>query len=151
MGNIFHERDEPFGTAGDQTGSRHGRTAHRVHGKCCPSPGRRVIRPGFGNGRSLGMTLSLEPIQAGATPVSRHPDGALRRFVSKNRASIGTLAVFVVMMAVFIIASPQVFTHWQIYDSVLVTLPVALWLAVPLAFGFAVRQIDLSFPATMCF
>jgi ribose/xylose/arabinose/galactoside ABC-type transport system permease subunit len=97
------------------------------------------------------MTLSLEPIEArSATPV-RRPDGALRRFLSKNRASLGTLAVFVVMMAVFIIASPQVFTRWQIYDSVLVTLPVALCLVVPLVFVVTVGEIDLSFPATMGF
>jgi simple sugar transport system permease protein len=97
------------------------------------------------------MTLSLEPIESSAAPVSRRPDGALRRFVSKNRASIGTLAVFVVMMVVFIVASPQVFMHWQIYDSVLVTLPVALCLVVPLVFVVAVGEIDLSFPATMGF
>jgi ribose/xylose/arabinose/galactoside ABC-type transport system permease subunit len=97
------------------------------------------------------MTLSLDPIEADAAPVSRRPDGALRRFVARNRASIGTLAVFVVMMTVFIIASPQVFMHWQIYDSVLVTLPVALCLVVPLVFVVTVGEIDLSFPATMGF
>jgi ribose/xylose/arabinose/galactoside ABC-type transport system permease subunit len=83
--------------------------------------------------------------------VVRRPDGALRRFLSKNRASIGTLMVFFVMMAVFIVASPQVFMHWQIYDSVLVTLPVALCLVVPLVFVVTVGEIDLSFPATMGF
>jgi ribose/xylose/arabinose/galactoside ABC-type transport system permease subunit len=93
----------------------------------------------------------LEPIEARAAPLSRHPDGALRRFVSKNRASLGTLTVFAVMMTVFIIASPRVFMHWQIYDSVLVTLPVALCLVVPLVFVVVVGEIDLSFPATMGF
>src|ERR1700749_5173625 len=97
------------------------------------------------------MTLSLELAEAGAARVSRGPDGALPGFASKNRAAIGTLVVFIVMMAVFIIASPQVFTHWQIYDSVLGTLPVALCLVAPLVFVVAVGEIDLSFPATMGF
>ncbi|MGO8800986.1 MAG: ABC transporter permease [Roseiarcus sp.] len=97
------------------------------------------------------MTMSLEPIERRAAPVVRQPDGALRRFISKNRAAIGTLAVFVAMMTAFTIASPQVFTRWQIYDSVLVTLPVALCLVVPLVFVVTVGEIDLSFPATMGF
>jgi ribose/xylose/arabinose/galactoside ABC-type transport system permease subunit len=56
-----------------------------------------------------------------------------------------------VMMAVFTVANPTVFTHWQIYSSVLVTLPVALCLVVPLVFVVTVGEIDLSFPATMGF
>ena len=83
--------------------------------------------------------------------VSRAPDGRFRRFVTGNRAAIGTFVVFVVMMAVFIIASPEVFGSWDIYSSVLVTLPVALCLTVPLVFVVTVGEIDLSFPATMGF
>lgn len=97
------------------------------------------------------MTLSLEPTEGRSAPVVRRPDGPLRRFVSRNRAAIGTLAVFVAMMAAFTVASPQVFTHWPIYDSVLVTLPVALCLVTPLVFVVTVGEIDLSFPATMGF
>jgi ribose/xylose/arabinose/galactoside ABC-type transport system permease subunit len=82
----------------------------------------------------------------------RHPDNhPLRRLVLANRASLGTLAVFVVMMAIFFGANPRVFTTWQIYSSVLVTLPVALFLVVPLVFVVTAGEIDLSFPATMGF
>ena len=49
------------------------------------------------------------------------------------------------------IASPRVFLSWPIYNSVLVTLPVALCLVVPLVFVVTVGEIDLSFPATMGF
>lgn len=83
--------------------------------------------------------------------VSRAPDGPWRRFVTGHRAAIGTFVVFVVMMAVFMIASPEVFGSWDIYNSVMVTLPVALCLAVPLVFVVTVGEIDLSFPATMGF
>ena len=97
------------------------------------------------------MTISLEPTEPRTAAIVRRPDGAARRFLTANRAAVGTLAVFVVMMAVFTIANPTVFTHWQIYSSVLVTLPVALCLVVPLVFVVTVGEIDLSFPATMGF
>ncbi len=75
----------------------------------------------------------------------------LRTFIHENRAAIGTFAVFVVMMAIFLIANPVVFSRWQTYESVLLTLPVALFLVVPLVFIVTVGEIDLSFPATMGF
>ncbi|HET7716586.1 MAG TPA: ABC transporter permease [Bauldia sp.] len=81
-----------------------------------------------------------------------HPNSRpLRRFVLNNRAALGTLLVFAVMMLIFIIANPQVFLAWPLYSSVLVTLPVALFLVVPLVFVVTVGEIDLSFPATMGF
>jgi ribose/xylose/arabinose/galactoside ABC-type transport system permease subunit len=75
----------------------------------------------------------------------------IRRFFDANRAPLGTFAVFVVMMAVFLAANPRVFSEWTIYRSVLTTLPVALFLVVPLVFVVTVGEIDLSFPATMGF
>ncbi len=87
---------------------------------------------------------------AGAT--QRHPNSStFRRFLLNNRAALGTLAVFIVMMAIFIGANPRVFLSWPLYNSVLVTLPVALFLVVPLVFVVTVGEIDLSFPATMGF
>ncbi|TIT07961.1 ABC transporter permease, partial [Mesorhizobium sp.] len=82
----------------------------------------------------------------------RHPsDNWLRGFILDNRAALGTLAVFIVMMAVFMIANPAVFTTWYLYSSVLTTLPVALFVVVPLVFVVTCGEIDLSFPATMGF
>lgn len=93
------------------------------------------------------MTASTD---TGMSP--RHPSSRpLRRFLLDNRAALGTLAVFVVMMLIFIVANPQVFLAWPLYSSVLVTLPVALFLVVPLVFVVTVGEIDLSFPATMGF
>lgn len=92
------------------------------------------------------MTVTLERAEA------RHPNShPLRRFILNNRAALGTLAVFVLMMAIFLTANPRVFTTWQLYSSVLVTLPVALFLVVPLVFVVTVGEIDLAFPATMGF
>lgn len=82
----------------------------------------------------------------------RHPtDNPLRRFVLNNRAALGTLAVFVIMMAIFATANPVVFSTWNLYRSVLTTLPVALFAVVPLVFVVTAGEIDLSFPATMGF
>ncbi|TKB50869.1 MAG: ABC transporter permease, partial [Mesorhizobium sp.] len=48
----------------------------------------------------------------------KHPsDHCMRGFVLDNRAALGTLAVFIVMMAVFMIANPTVFTSWYLYSS----------------------------------
>lgn len=75
--------------------------------------------------------------------------GRLRRFILSNRASIGTMAVFVVMMALFFIGNPRVFSDYRIYYSVLTTLPVAIFVVVPMVFIVTVGEIDLSFPAVM--
>jgi ribose/xylose/arabinose/galactoside ABC-type transport system permease subunit len=75
----------------------------------------------------------------------------LGRFTHTNRAAIGTIAVFVVMMAIFFVGNPTVFSDWRIYNAVLTTLPIALFLVVPLVFVVTVGEIDLSFPAVMGF
>jgi simple sugar transport system permease protein len=85
------------------------------------------------------------------TPPQYPNNTPVRQFILTNRAALGTLAVFVVMMAIFLVANPRVFTTWQLYSSVLVTLPVALFLVVPLVFVVTVGEIDLAFPATMGF
>ncbi len=77
--------------------------------------------------------------------------GPIQRFFLLNRASVGTFAVFVVMMALFFWGNPRVFSDWRIYYSVLTTLPVAIFLVVPLVFIVTVGEIDLSFPAVMAF
>jgi ribose/xylose/arabinose/galactoside ABC-type transport system permease subunit len=81
-----------------------------------------------------------------ALPRPRH--SGLRGFLFTHRAVFGTLAVLVLMMLVFFAANATVFLRWQIYSSVLVTLPVAIFLVVPLVFIVTVGEIDLSFPAT---
>ena len=47
--------------------------------------------------------------------------------------------------------SAACFSNWSLYASVLTTLPVALFLVVPLVFVVTAGEIDLSFPATMGF
>jgi simple sugar transport system permease protein len=55
------------------------------------------------------------------------------------------------MLVGFTLANPDVFTNARTYRSVFVTLPVAIFLAVPLVFIITGGDIDLAFPATMGF
>ncbi len=91
------------------------------------------------------------PRQIAETDWTHPNDQPVRRFFYANRASLGSLAVFLLMMAIFVWANPRVFTTWAIYSSVLTTLPVAVFLVVPLVFVVTSGEIDLSFPATMGF
>ena len=137
--------------AGDQGGGRHGRAADRVHGKARPSRRARLVRSGTRSGAAA-MTPRSKPIDARAppcrAPARTAPCGASSTPIARRSARF---AVFVVMIGIFMAASPRVFLHWPIYNSVLVTLPVALCLVVPLVFVVTVGEIDLSFPATMGF
>lgn len=87
--------------------------------------------------------------------IDHPPRYPTRRFswrpAAGNRAAFGTFVVFAVMMAVFFLGNPVVFSDWRIYHSVLVTLPVALFLVIPLVFIVTVGEIDLFFPAVMGF
>jgi simple sugar transport system permease protein len=87
----------------------------------------------------------------GASAAPRPSDGLLRRFVMANRAALGSLAVFVLMLLIFIVANPRVFTSWTLYTSVMTTLPVALFMAATLVFVVTAGEIDLSFPAVFGF
>lgn len=80
----------------------------------------------------------------------RHADQSrLRRFLMDNRPALGSLLVFVLMIVVFMIGNPTVFTQWSIYRAVLIGLPVVLFVVVPLVYVVTVGEIDLSFPATI--
>lgn len=77
-----------------------------------------------------------------------HPtSNPVRRFVLANRAALGSLAVFILMLLIFFIANPRVFSSWSLYTSVMTTLPVALFMAATLVFVVTAGEIDLSFPA----
>ncbi len=52
-----------------------------------------------------------------------------------------------VMVMFFTIPNPEVFLQGRIYTSVMVSLPLLMFLAVPLVFVVTAGEIDLSFPA----
>ena len=73
----------------------------------------------------------------------------LRRFAAGNRAALGSALVAVTMLVIFFAGNPAVFTQWTIYKAVFTSLPVVLFVVVPLVFVVTVGEIDLSFPATI--
>jgi ribose/xylose/arabinose/galactoside ABC-type transport system permease subunit len=75
----------------------------------------------------------------------RGPSSGISNFVSKNRRALGALLVFVVLMLIFLIANPSVFTNPLIYRAIARTLPMTIILAVALVFVVASGEIDLSF------
>src|SRR6476620_2706563 len=84
--------------------------------------------------------------------MARHPaEWPLRKFLFSNRAAFGSLVVFVVMLLIFFVANPRVFSSWGLYAAVLTTLPVALFMVAPLVLVVTSGEIDLSFPAVMGF
>lgn len=81
-----------------------------------------------------------------------HPsERPLRKFVMENRAALGSLLVFILMLVIFFVFNPRVFSTWGLYAAVMATLPVALFMTAPLVFVVTSGEIDLSFPAVMGF
>ena len=73
----------------------------------------------------------------------------VKELINSARRPLGTLAVLVLMMLVFMVANPAAFMRWSTYNSVLITVPVIVFLVVPLTFIVVAGEIDLSFPSTM--
>jgi simple sugar transport system permease protein len=61
------------------------------------------------------------------------------------------IGVLLVLVAVFMIAAPQVFLGYRIYMSFLATVPPQLILALGLTLVIASGEIDLSFPSVIAF
>jgi simple sugar transport system permease protein len=80
-----------------------------------------------------------------ASPARTHL--ALRRSLQRNRPALGAFGFFVVMMAVFTAAAPEVFKQTEAYTAVFVSLPILMILAVSLVFVITLGEIDLSFPS----
>ena len=74
---------------------------------------------------------------------------SLRAFVYQNRLWIGTLTFFFVLLSIFIAINPSVFLSASIYKSLMLTVPITIFLVVPAVFVVTAGEIDLSFPSVM--
>lgn len=90
----------------------------------------------------------LDLTETHAEGSSRHKQG-IRVFADNNRRALSALLVFVVLMLIFTIASPEVFLSAAIYTTIFKSLPIRFILVVPLVFVIAAGEIDLSFAATL--
>jgi simple sugar transport system permease protein len=77
------------------------------------------------------------------------PPSALGGFVRRNRRAFSALAIFLVLLVIFTLANPRVFTSPITYRAIFLSLPISLFVVVPMVFIVASGEIDLSFPATV--
>ncbi len=80
---------------------------------------------------------------------SREVRSPLYTFVNGNRRALSALAVLVVMLIIFYMANPRVFGNFTTYRAVFISLPIAMFVAVPAVFIITSGEIDLSFPSTI--
>lgn len=69
--------------------------------------------------------------------------------IKDNMMPFRALVFFIIMMTVFIIARPDIFLSWRIYTAVFVSLPLIIFMTIPLVFVISCGLIDLSFPSVM--
>ena len=69
------------------------------------------------------------------------------KWLRSNRRVLTSAAFMVVMLIGFTIANPEVFTQFKTYRSVMIVLPVSIFVVVPLVFVITAGEIDLAFPA----
>lgn len=67
--------------------------------------------------------------------------------IKNNMLPFRAAAFFIIMMAIFIIGRPDVFLSWRIYTAVFVSLPLIVFMTIPLVFIISSGEIDLSFPS----
>jgi ribose/xylose/arabinose/galactoside ABC-type transport system permease subunit len=83
------------------------------------------------------------------TTKRRSENRSFASFVRQNRRALSALVVFAVMMAIFTLANPSVFLNPITYRAVFISLPINMFVVVPLVFIVTSGEIDLSFPATV--
>lgn len=67
--------------------------------------------------------------------------------IKGNMMSFRAAVFFIVLMIIFMIAKPDVFLSSRIYTAVFVSMPLIVFMTIPLVFVVASGQIDLSFPS----
>ena len=67
---------------------------------------------------------------------------------SDNSRALSSFGYFVLLMAIFVIAAPEVMTKPNLHQSVFTMLPILMFLVIPLVFVVTTGEIDLSFAST---
>lgn len=75
----------------------------------------------------------------------------ITKWLHNNRRAMTSATFLVILLLVFLILDPTVFTQFRTYRSVMVSLPVSIFIVVPLVFVVTAGEIDLSFPAVVGF
>jgi simple sugar transport system permease protein len=83
-----------------------------------------------------------------ATAKAHLRDSLFTGFVRRNRRAISAVIIFLVLLTIFTLRNPRVFTNPITYRAIFLSLPISLFVAVPMVFIVTSGEIDLSFPAT---
>ncbi len=75
--------------------------------------------------------------------------GGLNRWARRNALQIGIVGVALFIWLLFVIAAPQTFTQYDIYNALLITTPYFGIVAIPLTLVIIAAEIDLSFGSIM--
>jgi ribose/xylose/arabinose/galactoside ABC-type transport system permease subunit len=78
------------------------------------------------------------------TRLKRSPVGG---FARNNRRAISAVVIFLALLTIFTLRNPRVFTNPTTYRAIFISLPISLFVAVPMVFIVTSGEIDLSFPA----
>ncbi len=81
--------------------------------------------------------------------IAREDASGLVKWLRSNRRAITSTLFLLVMLIGFTAANPEVFTQFKTYRSVMIVLPVSIFLVVPLVFVVTAGEIDLSFPSVV--
>jgi simple sugar transport system permease protein len=73
----------------------------------------------------------------------------VRNFLSKYKIELAVLAVFLILIGVFVIANPRVFLDYRAYLAVFTTLGASIILVTSNVFVVASGEMDLSFPSVV--
>ena len=90
--------------------------------------------------------MSTQPVDQRVGRDEFHP---LVKWIRNNRRVLTSAVFLVAMLVVFTIASPDVFTQFRTYRSVMISLPISIFVVIPLVFVITAGEIDLSFPAVV--
>ncbi len=85
----------------------------------------------------------------GKQQIAREEASGLVKWSRNNRRAITSTLFLVVMLIGFTMANPDVFSQFRTYRSVMIALPVSIFLVVPLVFVVTAGEIDLSFPSVV--
>lgn len=81
--------------------------------------------------------------------IAREDASALVKWLRNNRRALTSTLFLIVMLIGFTLANTDVFTQFKTYRSVMIALPVSIFLVVPLVFVVTAGEIDLSFPSVV--
>ncbi len=85
----------------------------------------------------------------GQQQTAREDVSPLVKWARNNRRALTSTLFLIVMLIGFTMANPDVFSQFKTYRSVMIALPVSMFLVVPLVFVVTAGEIDLSFPSVV--